>query len=575
MRRTLGVLRPYRWSVIAILALIFMQSLTSLYLPNLMSKIVDEGVVYGRIGYIVHIGEIMLLVSLLAVICSVLAGLLASKASAGFGQILRARVFTHVEQFMLHEFDRVGTSSLIVRTNNDIMQVQQFINMLLRMMVMAPLMALGGIVMAVYTNARLSLILVVVMPVLGLAIWLVLNRGMHLFRVLQTKVDVVNRVVREALSGVRVIRAFHRVDYESGRFDDANRDLTQVSADVFKVMALMMPLVMFVINFSTIGILWYGGRQINDLHMQVGNLMAFIQYVTQIMFSVMMVSTMLFMVPRAQASARRIWEVMDITPEIVDAPTAVGRVPGRGEVRFEDVSFRYPGAETTVLEHLSFAARPGQVTAIIGGTGAGKSTLVHLLLRFFDATSGRILIDGVDVRDYAQADLRQGFGFVPQKAMLFTGTIADNIRYGNPEASLDDVRRAAELAQATEFITAMPDGFDTVIQQGGANLSGGQKQRLAIARALVRRPRIYVFDDSFSALDFKTDARLREAIRPEIAASAVFIVAQRVSTIIDADQILVLDDGRLAGVGTHRELMERSTVYREIVTSQLAEEEIA
>lgn len=575
MRRTLGVLRPYRWSVAAILVLIFMQSLTTLYLPNLMSRIVDEGVMHGRIDYIVHIGERMLVVSLLAVICSVLAGLLASKASAGFGRILRAQVFTHVEQFMLHEFDRLGTSSLIVRTNNDIMQVQQFINMLLRMMVMAPLMALGGIVMAVYTNARLSLILVVVMPVLGLAIWFVLHRGMHLFRVLQTKVDVVNRVVREGLGGVRVIRAFNRVDYESARFDDANRDLTQVSADVFKVMALMMPLVMFIINFSTIGILWYGGQQINHLHMEVGNLMAFIQYVTQIMFSVMMVSTMLFMVPRAQASARRIWEVMDIRPEIVDVPAPRTGVPDRGEVRFEEVSFRYPGAETTVLEQISFTARPGQVTAIIGGTGSGKSTLVHLLLRFFDATAGRILVDGIDVRDYAQADLRQAFGFVPQKAMLFTGTVAENIRYGRPDATLAEVRRAAELAQATEFINAMADGFDTVIQQGGANLSGGQKQRLAIARALVRRPRIYVFDDSFSALDFQTDGRLREAIRPEVATATVLIVAQRVSTIIDADQILVLDEGRLAGVGTHRELMERSEVYREIVTSQLAEEEIA
>ncbi len=575
MRRLLGTLDPYRWSVAAILILVFLQSLTSLYLPNLMSKIVDVGVLKGNIAYIERVGGFMLLVSLANAILPVSSGLLASRASAGFGQILRHRIFRHVERFMLHEFDQLGTSSLIVRTNNDIMQVQQFVNMLLRMMVMAPLMALGGIVMAVYTNARLSLILLVVIPILGVVIWLVLRRGMALFALLQTKVDVLNRVVRENLSGIRVIRAFHRSHHEMRRFDRANVDLTAVSADVFKIMALVMPLVMLIINLSTIAILWFGAVQINALQLPIGKLMAYIQYVTQIMFSIMMMSTMLFMVPRAQASARRILEVLDTVPTIEGPGHPLPVAALAGTVEFDDVSFRYPGAETMVLSHVSFAVQPGEVVAIIGGTGAGKSTLLNLLVRFYDVSHGRVLIDGFDVRQLSLACLRQHIGYVPQKAVVFSGSVAENIRYGRPDASDEEVRRAADIAQATEFIDELTDGWSSRIAQGGSDLSGGQKQRLTIARALVRRPAIYLFDDSFSALDFRTDARLRAALRPATAGASVIVVAQRVSTVMDADRIVVLDQGRVVGIGTHRELMATSNVYREIVSSQLSEEETA
>ncbi len=572
MRRLLQYLRPYRMSVVLILILLFLQALTSLYLPDLMSNIVDEGVVKGNIPKIIHIGEFMLLVTVVSVICSVTAGLLSSKASSGFGMIVRRKLFAHVESFMLKEFDKLGTSSLIVRSTNDIMQVQQFVNMLLRMMVMAPLMALGGIIMAIYTDARLSLILLVIMPVLGIAIYLVLSRSVALFRSMQGKVDDLNRVLREHLTGVRVIRSFQREDYEVGRFDDANVGLTDVSVRVYQIMAALMPVLMFIINFSTLAIIWFGGHLINDNQMQVGKLMAFIQYVTQIMFSVMMVSAMSFMIPRAQASARRINEVFDIHPTITNPATVESADQHRGHVSFEHVSFRYPGAQSDVLSDVSFALKPGEITAVIGGTGSGKSSLISLIPRFTDATAGQVLVDGVNVAHMDQRALRAKIGFVPQKAVLFSGTVAENIRYGNEGASEWAIRHAADIAQATEFIDEMPKGMDTVISQGGLDLSGGQKQRLSIARALVRKPEIYVFDDSFSALDFKTDAKLRAALHDEIADSTVLIVAQRVSTVIDADQILVLDEGQLVGAGTHDALMKSCDIYRQIVISQGAEE---
>lgn len=575
MRRILQFLQPYRTSIVWILVLLFLQSITSLYLPELMSNIVDTGVIKGNIPYIIKIGEFMMAVTVFSVICSVAAGFLSSKAAAGFGQIARRKVFAHVETFMLKEFDTLGTSSLIVRTTNDIMQVQQFVNMLLRMMVLAPLMALGGIIMAIYTDARLSLILLVIMPVLGIAVYAVLGRSVGLFRAMQGKVDNLNRVLREHLTGVRVIRSFQRVGYEVGRFNEANVELTDISVKVYQIMAALMPLLMLIINFSTLAIIWFGGKLINVNAMQVGSLMAFIQYVTQIMFSVMMVSAMFFMVPRAQASARRINEVLDIHPTILDPAAPAAPAVSTGEVQFDDVSFRYAGAETTVLSHISFTLRPGQVTAVIGGTGAGKTTLISLIPRFDDVTSGRLLIDGVDVRAMDQHTLRAKIGFVPQQAVLFSGTIAENIRYGNEDASDWAVRHAADVAQATEFISQMPQGFDSVISQGGADLSGGQKQRLSIARALVRKPEIYIFDDSFSALDFKTDAHLRRALHDEVEQSTVLIVAQRVSTVMDADQIIVLDEGKLVGLGTHDELMATSPIYREIVVSQHAEEVIA
>lgn len=575
MIKLMRYVRPFRMQVGVILLLLFFQALAELYLPTLMSDIVDTGIVNGDVSYIVKIGGFMLVVAAGSMICSITASYHSSKVSAGFGKLLRGKVFSHVENFSLHEFDKIGTSSLITRTTNDITQVQQLSVMMLRMMVSAPMMCIGGIIMAVSKDAKLSLVLVIVVPVLILAIYLVASKGIKLFRSMQVKLDKLNQVLREGLTGIRVIRSFNRIEYEKKRFNEANLDLTSTAVKANKIMAFLWPIMMLTLNFSTIAIIWFGGIRINNGDMQVGDLMAFIQYATQIMFSLMMVSMMFMMIPRASASATRINEVLNTLPDINDAAQVKETTANNGVVEFRDVTFSYPGAEKPALSNLSFQARPGQITAIIGGTGAGKSTLISLLPRFYDIDSGSILVDGVDVREQSQQNLRAKIGFVPQKAVLFTGTIADNIRYGKEEATLEEVQHAAEIAQATEFISEMKDGFDSVIAQGGMNVSGGQKQRLSIARALVRRPEIYVFDDSFSALDFKTDATLRAALKQETTESTVIIVAQRVTTVMDADQILVLNEGELAGIGNHRELMATCDVYREIVASQLSEEEIA
>lgn len=575
MAKLAKFLSPYRTFVALVIALTFVQTMSSLYLPNLMSDIVDTGIIRGNEGYILREGAVMLAVTLLGGIASVFASYYAAKAMAGFGQILRTRLFGHVEHFTLKEFDQIGTSSLIVRSTNDVMQVQQFIGMFLRMMVMAPLTAIGGIILAVRTDAPLSLVIVVVVPVMGLAIWLVMRRGLDLFRSIQRKVDRMNLVLRENLTGVRVVRAFGRVPYESGRFDQSNQDLTDTSIRVFQLMATLMPLIMLIMNFATIAIVWFGAGQINAGSLELGNLMAFIQYVMQIMFAVMMVSMMLFMVPRAQASALRIHEVLQLEPEFHDPVQPKESPSGPGVVEFRNVTFHYPGGEEPALSDLSFTARPGEVTAIIGGTGSGKSTLLNLIARFYDVTEGSILVDGVDVREVRQADLRQKLGYVPQKAVLFTGSVLENIRYGDLGASPATAMRAAAIAQASEFIVEMDGALNAEISQGGVNLSGGQRQRLAMARAIVRRAEIYMFDDSFSALDFKTDSLVRAALKSELAGATVLIVAQRVSTVMDADQILVVDDGRLVGAGTHHELMAGCAVYREIISSQLSPEEIA
>jgi len=581
MLRLARFLRPYRMFVALVLVLTFAQTMSSLYLPNLMSHIVDTGIVRGDVAYILRVGLWMLLITLLGGLASVLASFYAAKATAGFGQRLRSRLFSHVEQYSLREFDRWGTSSLIVRTTNDVMQVQQLIYMLLRMMVMAPLTALGGIILAVHTDARLSLVIVVVLPLMALAIYAVMGRGLGLFRAIQTKVDGLNRVLRENLTGARVVRSFGRTAHELARFDDSNRDLTDTSVRVFQLMATLMPLVMLIMNLATVAIVWLGAVQINATTLQIGQLMAFIQYVMQIMFSVMMVSMMLFMLPRAQASAIRIGEVLALEPDITDPQAPRTPASGvRGRVAFEDVTFQYPGAEEPALHGISFAAAPGEVTAIIGGTGAGKSTLLNLIVRFFDVSRGSVRIDGVDVREMSQEALRGRIGYVPQRAVLFTGSVAENVRYGDMEASDAAVRHAVDIAQAADFVVELGDGdmdqgLRAVMMQGGTNLSGGQRQRLAIARALARRAEIYLFDDSFSALDYRTDARLRAALRHEIRDATTIVVAQRVSTVIDADRILVLDDGRLVGAGTHRELLRSCPVYQEIVSSQLSPEEIA
>ncbi|MEH7087030.1 ABC transporter ATP-binding protein [Neobacillus drentensis] len=568
-------LKPFQLAIFLVLGLVLLQSLSELYLPTLMSDIVDKGVIKGDTGYIWKIGGYMLLVAAGGMICSIAASFYSAKAASGFGKLLRSKIFSHVGNFSLHEFDQLGTASLITRTTNDITQIQQVLVMMLRMMAMAPMMCIGGIIMAYSKDAKLTLVLAVALPVLVLAIVIIARRGIPLFKAMQIKLDNLNRVLRENLTGIRVIRSFNRVEHEKKRFDEANWDLTETAIKVNKIMAAMMPIMMVVLNLSSVAIVWFGGLRISNGHMQVGDMMAFIQYAMQIMFSFIMLSMMFVMIPRASVSAVRINEVLETVADIKDPSSSKVEEGKKGFVEFQDVTFSYPGAEMPAISNISFSTKPGEVTAIIGGTGSGKSTLINLIPRFYDVDSGKVLVDGIDVRDMAQEKLREKIGFVPQQSVLFTGTIAENIRYGKEDATAEEVDHAAEVAQAKEFISNMPEGFDAVISQGGTNVSGGQKQRLSIARALVRKPEIYIFDDSFSALDFKTDAKLRAALKNETGNSTLLIVAQRVSTIIDADQIIVLDNGDISGIGKHKELMESCAVYREIVMSQLSEEEIA
>jgi ATP-binding cassette subfamily B protein len=582
MIRLFKFLSPFRTAVAAILVLLFLQSMAELYLPTLMADIIDTGVVKNDTDYIWRVGEFMLLVAAAGGVCAIAGTFLSSQAAAGFGKNLRSKVFSQVSGFSLHEFDKLGTATLITRTTNDITQVQMVLLMIMRIMITAPIMATGGIIMAVSKDAALSLVIVVAIPVLAGAIAIIAIKATPLFVAMQIKLDKLNLVMREELMGIRVIRAFNRTDYEKRRFDEANRDLTDTAIKVNRIISFLMPVMIVVMNLTTIAIIWFGGIRIDKGEMQVGSLMAFIQYVMQIMFSVLMVSMLFVMVPRGQASAVRINEVLGMAPEITDPDQSIIQNskfkiqnPQRGVVEFRDVTFSYPGAEQPAISNISFTARPGEVVAIIGGTGSGKSTLANLIPRFYDVDSGSVLVDGVDVREMSQDDLRSKIGFVPQQAILFTGTIADNIRYGKEDASDEEVKHAAQTAQATEFISTMKDGFDSVIAQGGTNVSGGQKQRLAIARALVRRPEIHIFDDSFSALDFKTDAKLRRALKKETGNSTVIVIAQRVSTVLDADTIIVLEDGRIEGIGSHPELLETCEVYREIVASQLSAEEIA
>ncbi|WP_079528788.1 ABC transporter ATP-binding protein [Halobacillus hunanensis] len=575
MMKLFKYLKPYRIPIIVILVLTLFQALSQLFLPALMANIVDKGIVNGNISYIVKIGGLMLLVAAGGVVVSILAGFYSSKVSMGFGNVVRERMFTHIENFSLQGFDNVGSSSLITRTTNDIMQVQQVLTMMLKVLIMAPMMFIGGILIAIATDAAMSLIIIAVIPIIVAAIIVVAKKGLPLFKALQKKLDRMNLVLREGLNGIRVIRSFNRTDHEQNRFKEANLDFANTAIKVNKIMATLTPVMMFVLNFSIIAIIWFGSIRISNENLQVGELMAFIQYAMQIMFSLIMSSMMLIMIPRASVSAARINEVLDKVPDVKDPVGDKDEHLLEGVVDFDHVTFSYPGAEEPVLSNLSFSAKPGQVTAIVGGTGAGKSTLINLLPRFYDVDRGSIKIDGVDTRDILQSNLRNNISLVPQKAVLFSGTIADNIRYGKKNATDEEVRKAADDALVSDFILETKNGFDSVIAQKGANVSGGQKQRLSIARALIREANIYIFDDSFSALDFKTDAKLRASLQQETSEATVFIVAQRISTVMDADQIIVLDHGEMAGVGTHRELMENCEVYQEIVSSQLSEGETA
>ena len=574
MRKVGTYLLTYKWVVLLVFLLIFIQSLSQLYLPTLMGDIVDNGVVAGDIPYIWKIGFWMLVVAAIGVVMSVLISHYSSKVAMGMGRDIRRDVFTHVSDFSLHEFDKVGTASLITRTTNDVTQLQQAAIMVLRMFLTAPFMLIGGLIMALSKDAKLSLVIFIAIPFIIVTIFIILKKGYPLFKAVQKRLDRLNLVFRENLTGIRVIRSFAKEPEEKERLKVANLDLTNVSIKVNRLMAFTMPLMMLLMNMTTVFIIWFGGLRIDTGNMQIGDLMAFIQYVMLIMFALMMASMMFVILPRASVSAARIQEVL----ELELAPLTQGEKDlsqQRGSLQFNQVTFHYPGAEEPALKDISFTTEPGKVTAIIGGTGSGKSTLINLIPRFYEVTSGSILINGVKVTEADVTDVRERIGLVSQQALLFSGTIAENIRFGKADATDKEMYRAAEVAQAKEFIDKLPKGYDTYIEQGGVNLSGGQKQRLSIARALIRRPDIYVFDDSFSALDYKTDRQLRMALKEETERATMLIVAQRVSTIMEADQIIVMDKGEMVGVGTHDELLESNQVYQEIVLSQFGEGEIA
>ncbi len=568
-------LRSFTPFILGILLFQTAQTIANLYLPTLTSDITNKGIMKSDVSYIWHMGGVMILITAGGVLCAVCASFFSAKTSVGLGRILRSRIFCSVEDFSLYEFDRFGAATLITRTTNDITQIQMTTVMIFNMMISAPITAVGGTVLAYHQDQGLTVIIACVLPFIAVLIIFFAVKGIPLFRMVQSKLDKVNLIIRENLTGIRVIRAFDRTEKEEKRFDEASMDLAQTYIRVNRIMAVMMPAMLLIMNLVTLSIIWFGAGRIGSGESNIGNLVAFMQYAMQIMISLVMLTVMFIMVPRAQAAADRVNQVIETKPDIIDPPEAKHGDGRSGYVEFRDVSFRYQGAETPVISSISFSVRPGETTAIVGGTGSGKSTIVNLIPRFYDAERGMVLVDGTDVREMSQEELRSKIGFVPQKTVLFTGTISENIKYGRENATQEEVAHAAEVAQAADFISGMKEGFDTVLSEGGLNLSGGQKQRLTMARALVRKPEIYIFDDSFSALDFKTDAKLRAALRQETGNATVIIVAQRIGTVMDADRIIVMDEGKIAGIGRHEELMENCGIYREIVSSQLSEEELA
>lgn len=575
MLKLFRYIKPYKWQALIVVLLTTLQALSQLYLPNLMSDIVNKGIVGKDVSLIISTGLTMLGVSLIAVVATITSQLFATRTAVGFARDLRRDIFSSVQAYSLNEFDKIGTASLITRSTNDVTQIQNVMVMMLSMLLAAPITAAGGIVMAIQKDAGLSWLIIVIIVFMSAVILAIAMKAMPLFKSLQKKIDRVNLVLRESLTGIRVIRAFNRTRYEQQRFDEANRDLTATSVSAYRWMGAMFPAILLVLNIATALVIWFGGLKVDAGETTVGNLMAFQQYVMQIMFALIMGTMMFVMLPRASAAAERINEIFAMEPSITDTASAPPQTSQHGFVEFKNVSFYYHGAEEPALQGVTFTARPGEVTAVIGSTGSGKSTLVKLIPRFYDASEGQVLLDGVDVRDYPQEALRAKIGFVPQKASLMSGTIAGNIRYGKEDATDEEVWRAVETAQARDFISETEGGLEAPVAQDGTNFSGGQKQRLSIARALVRRPEVYIFDDSFSALDFKTDAKLRRALLLEIGQATVFIVAQRVSTVMNADNIIVLEEGRVVGQGKHKQLLERCDTYREIVSSQLSLEELS
>jgi ATP-binding cassette subfamily B protein len=568
-------LRPYRTTIGLVVFFQFLQTLATLYLPTLNADIIDNGVVKGDTGYVIRIGAGMLGITVVQIATQIVAVYFGARTAMAVGRDVRASIFRAVQSFSAREVGQFGAPTLITRVTNDVQQVQMLVLLTFTLMVSAPIMCVGGVVLALHQDVPLSAMLLVIVPVLIGVVSLIVSRMRPLFRSMQKRIDRVNRVMREQITGIRVIRAFVRDEREQVRYGESNDELTDVSKKTGKLMALMFPSVMLIVNISSIAVLWFGGHRIDSGHMQVGALTAFLSYLMQILMSIMMATFMFVMIPRAEVSSERIKEVLDTESSVRVAANPVTTLSRYGYLELRDVEFHYPGAEAPVLHDINLTARPREITAIIGSTGSGKTTLLNLVPRLFDATGGQVLVDGVDVKELDPAELSRVVGFVPQRPYLFTGTIATNLRYGNPDATDEDLWRALEVAQARDFVEAMEGGLDAPIAQGGTNVSGGQRQRLAIARALVHKPEIYLFDDSFSALDYATDAALRAALTAYIADATVVIVAQRVSTIRDADRIIVLDDGRVAGTGTHAELMDTNPTYREIVLSQLTEQEAA
>ncbi|MGQ4421671.1 ABC transporter ATP-binding protein [Streptomyces violaceoruber] len=568
-------LRPYKKPIALLVALQFLQTCASLYLPTLNAHIIDEGVVKGDSGYILSYGALMIGISLAQVVCNIGAVFYGARTAAALGRDVRGAVFDRVQSFSAREVGHFGAPSLITRTTNDVQQVQMLALMTFTLMVSAPIMCVGGIVMALGLDVPLSGVLLGVVPVLAICVTLIVRKLRPLFRKMQVRLDTVNRVLREQITGNRVIRAFVRDEYEQQRFRKANTELTEVALGTGNLLALMFPVVMTVVNLSSIAVVWFGAHRIDSGGMQIGDLTAFLAYLMQIVMSVMMATFMFMMVPRAEVCAERIQEVLETESSVVPPVAPVTELRRHGHLEIREAGFRYPGAEEPVLRHIDLVARPGETTAVIGSTGSGKSTLLGLVPRLFDATDGEVLVNGVDVRTVDPKTLAKVVSLVPQKPYLFAGTVATNLRYGNPDATDEELWHALAVAQAKEFVSELEGGLDAPIAQGGSNVSGGQRQRLAIARTLVQRPEIYLFDDSFSALDYATDAALRAELAQETAEATVVIVAQRVATIRDADRIVVLDEGRVVGVGRHHELMADNETYREIVLSQLTEAEAA
>ena len=575
MKKTFSYLKPFIPMIIVGIVLTFLQGMCSLYLPNLMSDIVNNGIVGQSLDEVYKYGRYMLYVTIGFMACAILATFMASKVSAGFGRNLRDAIYKKVQKFSLAEFKKISTSSLITRTTNDVTQVQQLVLMSMRMMIQAPLMCIGGIIMAVSKNKELSLLFIIVIPLLLVSIIFLAKKIMPLFTSLQKRTDRINQVIREKLTGVRVIRAFATQKYERKRYDKANKDIYEVSVKSAYIMSILMPIVMFVINASSVAVVWFGSHLVNGGAMEIGDMMAFMQYAIQVLFSILGVTMIFVMIPRAMVSVKRINEVLETESSVKDNGKILprGQFTRPGEIEFIDATFQYADGDIPVLSNMNFKIEKGQTVAILGGTGSGKTSLLSLIMRFYDITSGVVKIGGVNIKNMSIKQLRDMIGYVPQKAVLFSGTIESNIKYGKQDATYEEMVEAAKIAQSYDFIDSLDEKFNAPVAQGGTNFSGGQKQRLSIARAIIKKPEIYLFDDSFSALDYETDKKLREALNENMKGATVVIVAQRVSTVLNADKILFIDEGKIIAQGTHKELYESCPEYKEVVLSQITEEE--